>query len=236
MLRLIFSLAVLTVSGIPALEAQRIPSPFRYIETTQSLGAFVGYLVTDAGGINLLQAPDAEIGPRSAPILGLRYNIRFSGPLSGEAAIGFSPGQRTVYETEATPGDTIQRPLPTGETDVRLLLAEGGIRFHITGPRAWNNLAPYLLATGGLVADIAQRGSADQLVPTPERYRLGPGLAVGAGLGTDYFVNPRTSIRAELRDQIWNIRAPEGLPLEANTDRSRWKNNLGFSLGVAYHF
>ncbi len=236
MLRLFSSLILVAVLGTPALHAQRIPSPFRYIETTQSLGAFAGYIVTDAGQIDLLEAPGAELGPRSAPILGLRYNLRFTGPVSGEAAVGFSPGQRRLYETDALPGDTIQRPLPTGENGVLLLLVEGGVRFHLTGPRAWNNLAPYLVATGGLVADVAGRGADEDFVPATERYRLGPDFAAGAGLGTDYFVSPRTSLRVEIRDQIWRVSAPRGFPVAANNDRSRWKNNLGFSLGVAYHF
>ncbi|MBA2572627.1 MAG: hypothetical protein H0V06_06255 [Gemmatimonadetes bacterium] len=236
MLRLFSSLVLVAVLGTPALRAQQIQSPFRFIETKQSLGAFAGYILTDAGQIDLLEAPGAELGPRSAPILGLRYNLRFTGPVSGEAAVGFSPGRRSIYETDALPGDTIQRPLPTGETGVLLLLAEGGVRFHLTGPRSWNNLAPYLLATGGLVADVARRGADEDFVPTTERYRQGPGFAVGAGLGTDYFVNPRTSLRVEIRDQIWRVAAPQGFQVEANNDRTRWKNNLGFSLGVAYHF
>lgn len=236
MLRLFSSLVLATVFGTAALHAQQIPSPFRYIETKHSLGAFAGYLVTDAGQIDLLQSPGAELGPRSAPILGLRYNLRFTGPVSGEAALGFSPSQRAVYETDALAGDTIQRPLPTGEAGVLLLLAEGGVRFHLTGARTWNNLAPYVLATGGLVADVARRGSDEDFVPTTERYRLGPGFAVGASLGTDYFVSPRTSLRVELRDQIWRVAAPQGFQVESNDDRTRWKNNLGFSLGVAYHF
>lgn len=223
--------------GAGSAAAQQIPSPFRYIEPKQSLGAFVGYLVTEGGEINLLGAPESQLGPRSAPLFGVRYTSRFGGPLSGEIALGLSPGNRTLYETDALlPSDTTQFPVPAGSASTRVLLAEAGIRFHLTGPRTWNNLAPFLLATGGLIGDVAGRSDRDEQIPRPERFRLGPGFALGAGAGLDYFVTSRVSLRAEVRDQIWRVKAPDGLPVPAGEDDTRWTNNLGLSVGTAFHF
>ena len=237
MLRRFFGQFLLLALAAPSLWAQQISSPFRYIETKQSLGAFAGYLVTEGGEVNLLGAPESQLGPRSAPIVGLRYTSRFSGPLSGEIALGFSPGSRSLYETDALlPTDTTQYPVESGSVNTRVLLAEGGLRFHLTGPRTWNNLAPYLVATGGLIADIAGRGEREEALPDPERFRLGPGFALGAGLGLDYFLSPRVSVRTELRDQVWRVKAPDGLPVATGEDQTRWTNNLGLSLGAAFHF
>lgn len=214
------------VLGPDILPAQQIPSPYRFIEETQSAGAFGGYLWTTN------EAPD--LGPRSAPMVGLRYSIRLSGPVAGELSLGFAPSERTVFTNVAASGDTTAVVLQeAGVTDMSILLAEAGLRFSLTGARTWNGLAPYVIGAGGIVADLAGRESVE--LDDDERFDFGPGLAVALGAGTEWFVGQRFSLRAEVRDQIWRLSIPSGLRA-ATDEETRWTNNFGFTVGAALHF
>lgn len=208
------------------LRAQEIRSPIRFIEQTQSLGVHAGYLFTEPG--------NPAVGPRNAPIFGVRYNLRFTGPLSGEAAISFAPTERAIIaEDTQLPGID---PQPTGDVaTMNLILAEAGLRFHLTGPRTWRNFAPYVLATGGVAADLSGRGEFDEALPEAQQFRFGPAFAVGVGLGTDWFLTERLSLRLEARDHIFRLQVPAGLRGTTRAE-TQWTNNIGISLGTALHF
>lgn len=215
-----------TVLGFRAGEAQQIRSPYRFIDETQTLGVYAGYLLADAG--------TPAVGPRNAPLFGARYNLRFTGPLSGEAALSFVPSEREVV-TADTLGGEIQ-PVPTGQLQpMNLLLVEAGLRFHLTGARAWRGLAPFLVASGGIATDLSGRGEADEELPEQLRFRFGPSFAVGLGAGTDLFLGERSSLRLEARDHILRLPIPAGFRATGGEER-QWINNFAFTLGVALHF
>ncbi len=213
------------------LEGQQIPSPYRHFEETHSLGVFGGYLWT--------QGVQPDLGPQSAPVLGIRYTIQFGGPVAGEAVVGFMPSERRVFAARGVdPQDPTQViPLELGTATMPLLYAEGGVRLNITGPRTWHGLMPYLAATGGLVANLRPGVplEEEEEIPETERFRFGPGFAVGVGAGTEWFLNERFSLRVEARDQIWRIVIPAALT-ETEQQQTRWTNNFGFSIGAAIHF
>jgi hypothetical protein len=217
-------------AAAPSLQAQQITSPYRYIEEDHSVGAFAGYLWTSRGQEGL------EIGPHSAPLVGIRYNLRFGGPATGEASISFAPSRRDIFRRDLTDEGFVVVPTERS-VPVSLLILDAGARLDLTGPRTWNRLAPYLLLTGGLATDLS-RGTEteDELeLPDDQRFRFGPGLAVGAALGTSWFLSDRVSVRIEARNQIWRLTTPRGIAplLEAET---RWANNPVLSLGGALHF
>ncbi len=225
---LILVLLLAALGGAERLAAQeRVPSPFRYVEETHSAGAYAGYLWTEAG--------DLDLGPQAAPQFGVRYSLQLGGPVAGVAAVGLILSERTVFALRADPDNPQQTiPLPVGTTSMPLLLVEGGVRLNLTGPRTWHGLMPYLGATGGLVTDLARNEPEDLEIPEDERFRFGPGFAVGLGAGTDWFLTPRLSLRAEIRDQIWRIALPE--TFTGPQRETRWTNNLGLSIGAAVHF
>lgn len=214
--------------------AQSVPSPFRYVETRHTVGFFGGYLLTDPG--IAIRETEVEMGPQSAPLVGVRYGLRFGGPLSGEASLAFSPTERTVFVPSQSPNPAEQVPQPAGTRDMALLLADAGVVFHLTGDRTWRGLAPFLVGSGGLALDLRGAGEEEESIPETARFDFGPSFAVGAGIGTDWFPTRRLSVRAEVRDRLWQIEAPQGLrPADLRTV-SEWTNNVTFSLGAALHF
>lgn len=225
-MRQVWSIALLLASSILAesLQAQAIPSPFEYIEKKNSAGLFGGYIATDEGKQNA--------GPQSLSLVGLRYGFQLTGPLSADASVAFARGTRTVYA----------RPVPTettletvGEADMSVLVADAGFRFHITGPRTWNRLAPFIVATVGVVADISGTAAAESELNENQLFEFGPGFAASAGFGTDFFLTERLSLRAEARDHLWRYTFPAGLSA-SGAEEKQWVQNFGFSIGVAFHF
>jgi hypothetical protein len=207
-------------------EAQTIPSPFRYVETTQAAGLWAGYLRFSQG--------DLGIRPESAPFFGTQYAIRLTGPLSGTGGLAAIPTRRTVFERVVVSGDEIELE-PVGEADMLLLLLEGGLRFVVTGARTWNGLAPYVGATGGVMGNVLGRPSVEDDIPSAQRVSFGPSFAFGVNAGTDWFLTERLSLRTEARHYLWRFTTPEGF----TTNQSRtaeWTQNTGITFGAALHF
>lgn len=215
---------LLCLVGTP-LDAQTIPSHYDFIETKHSIGLFGGYLVGDGG--------DLDVGPKSGPIAGARYNIHFTGPLSGEIGLGFASTQRTIRIRSALGGGS---PLiEIGDTDALLLLGEAGLKFHLTGARTWRGLAPFGLVTIGFMTDLQGTDPREAQISEEQRFQLGPSFALSVGAGSDFFLTEQFSIRIDARDYLWRLVYPAELT-EAGRRGTDWTNNLSFSLGGAIHF
>lgn len=215
---------LLCLVGTP-LEAQSISSHYDFIETKHSIGLFGGYLVADGG--------DLELGPKSGPIAGARYNIHFTGPLSGEVGLGFSPTERTLRIRSALGGESSL--IEIGDTDALILLGEAGLKFHLTGARTWRGLAPFGLVTVGFMTDLQGADPREAQIPEEQRFQLGPSFAVSVGAGSDVFLTEQFSLRVDVRDYLWRLVYPAELT-EAGRRDTDWANNLSFTLGGAIHF
>jgi opacity protein-like surface antigen len=229
------ALAVLALAAGPA-AAQGIQSHIRYIEQGQRLGPFAGWMFTDPK-LELNDSTTAELGPQSAPIFGLNYEVRASGPLSVFASLGYIASTRKVFLAEAVNDSAAIRPIDTNrEANVGILLGEAGLLFHLTGPRTYRGLAPYVGARVGYARQIAGKDSADASVPEQERYRFGPAFAVGATLGTQLFVSRRLSVGLELNGRLWRESAPAGFRAAGQSKLTEWNNASSAQIGAALHF
>ena len=222
--RTLAALALLTAT--PALlRAQSVPSPYEYVETTHAVGAFGGYMLTDRG--------ERDLGLESAPIFGPRYTIRLTGPLLGEVALGFAPTNRTIFiRTSNEPNPPLRA---IGETGSLLMTADAGLKFSVTGPRTWNNLAPFVIVTGGIATDLSSPDPLEEAITDDQVFKFGTSFAASAGVGTDFFVTERLSIRLDARDHLWRITAPIGLT-GGEERESDWTHNFSVTLGTAIHF
>lgn len=230
--------AVALTVGARAAAAQTIPSPYEHVETTHRVGVIAGYLFTDPD-VSLTDTTSAALGHQSAPMVGVRYSLRASGPLSVAASVAVSPGERKLFAPQVNLDSTVVSARDLGVTvPSTVVMADLGLRFDLTGARTWRGLAPYVAGNGGIVADI--RGTFNEEtegeLPASALFRFGPSFAVGAALGTDWFLNDRASLRVETQGRLWRLDAPAGLLRDRTEERSEWNPVVGLTVGGAIHF
>jgi hypothetical protein len=224
--------------GARAAAAQTITSPYEYIEPSSRVGVTVGYLFTESD-VRLTDSTSAALGPKSAPVFGVNYALRVSGPVSLEAGVSVSPTERQLYGPVFNADSTV---ITAEDLEVSvpatIVMGDVGLRFHLTGPRTWNGLAPFVAANAGITADV--RGTFQEEreagLAATELFRFGPGFALGAALGTDWFPTQRTSLRVEANGRLWRMRTPSGLLSNRDVDQREWNPVVGVSVGGAFHF
>lgn len=222
---------LVVVAGLVAVaraaSAQTVPSPFRYIDERQAASVFGGYIITDAGNL--------ELGPESGPVGGLRYGFRLGGPFVAEASATLIPTTRMVWDTVA-----VGEPLvDIGTADLSLLVMDVSLRFDVTGPRTYHGFLPFLVAGGGAAFTVAdeETAGAEDIAPSA-RFDFGTRFAGHVGAGLEWFATRRVSLRAEARDVFWKLKTPQAF-LRQNLEgvpEDEWVQNFLFSLGLSVRF
>jgi opacity protein-like surface antigen len=209
--------------------AQRIDSPYRFVDHSQYFGIYGGLLAAEEGVFAL--------GPHPGTMVGARWAIRVSGPISLGVDLSYTPTQRTVRDTVFVAADSMYRAV--GDTDMRLLAVMGDVRFNITGARTWHGLQPFVGVGVGAVTDLAGRPAIEEDLETTARYDFGTSFAGHVGAGVDWFAADRISLRLDGRNMLWRLGVPEAFLLTERgqaLSRSTWENNFLVSAGVSYHF
>ena len=214
-------------------QGQQISSPYDFVETSQGIRAFASYVLTDRGVI--------DTGPGSAMAFGAGYGIRVSGPFQVDAQVSWLPTSRRVYRTTSVSdsADPMAGLEQIGEADLSLLLLDASIRFDITGPRTWYGIQPYaLLGAGGAFRASSDNAVEEELPAGNElRVRFRNGFTGHVGLGAEWHVAERFSLRAEARDVLWKLHVPAGF---IEGDRliasEEWVQTAHLSLGLAWRF
>lgn len=230
------ALLALAAAWAAPLRAQTIPSPYRFIEKGQAVEPFVGYLFTDPT-VALNADSIGEFGPQSAPLVGVRYRGRLTGPLTGEVVVGISPTERKVLDPVFNDDSTVVRARETGETaSMPIAVIEAGLRLQLTGARTWNGLAPYVGASGGIVTWLKGHTPQEAEQLEGEQFDFGPGFALGLKAGADFFVSRRVAVNVEASDRLWKLSTPLAYRVGDDPVESEWTHNLGVTLGAAVHF
>jgi hypothetical protein len=218
---LLLLLMVGTVAG------QRIDSPYRFVNTTQAVGGFGGYISAGQGAIGL--------GPESGAVFGGRYGLRISGPFVLEAEVGYFPSTRAVFDT--VPADTTLRAI--GKADLTLVLARAALRFNLTGPRTYRSLQPFVVFGAGLAIDVAGDAADEEDLPEDVRFDFGTSFAGDIGAGIDWYLSRSVSMRLDGRNLLWRLRTPQAFLLGERglqlPDRE-WSQNFFLSAGLSIHF
>src|SRR3954467_7182454 len=92
-----------------------VPSPYRFWETRQEAGPFAGWISPGTGQFSY--------GPKPGPLLGVRYELSFPGPLSVEAVASYIPTTRDVMDPRRAAATR-----KIGESDVKLLDADARLK------------------------------------------------------------------------------------------------------------
>jgi len=208
------------------LEAQQIPSPFRFVEESQEAGPFVGHLDADAGRFDL--------GPEPGIAFGARYGLEISGPFGLEGGAIYFPTTRDVVNLRLGEGSRT-----VDQVDMALLLVDARLRFSLTGRRTWHGLAPYVVAGGGLGFDLAGDQEGDGKLQEVDRFDFGTSFLGILGGGLRAALGSRWVARGDLQLTLWQLDTPEGF-LDENlgfeVPTNEWVSNGLFTLGLSYRF
>lgn len=214
---------------VQPVRGQQIDSPYRFLDHGQFAGVWAGYVSASDGRI--------DIGPEPAPIVGLAWALRVSGPFSINAEVGYMPSTRIVRDTVFEAADSLFREV--GEADVKLLTVMGNIRFNLTGARTWNGLQPFAIIGGGVAVDLAGATDVERELTANQRFDFGTSFAGQLGAGADWFPSQRVSIRVDARNMFWKLPIPEAFLFTAEGEgfpRSEWEQNFALAAGLSIHF
>jgi hypothetical protein len=239
-LGLALALLLAMLGGPSGALAQRISSPYRFIEGKQDLGLSVSHIFSDPGS--------ARLGPKGGLAYGIEYTRRVSRPLSLTPLLVYFPSERDVIDPSVEEGEGENGSLVVGTTDIDLLLLAGRLNFNLTGARTWHRLSPYLFGGLGLVFDIsssrsclAQQNHPECQIEPRERLDFGTSFLMQFGLGTVWLPRQHLGLRLEFLNSIWRLKTPVGFydpgvtidPVPPPTD---WTNNWQVAITLAYWF
>ena len=209
--------------------AQRVTSPYRFLEHVQAGGVYGGYISTSEGVLGM--------GPKSAPTFGVHWGYAISGPVRLTAEAGLTPTTRTVRDTMFVAADSAFRV--RGEADMMLLSILANVRLDLTGQRTWHNLQPFVQTGAGAVLDLSGSADIEEEIPATQRFDFGTSFAGQIGGGVEWYPNTRFSARADARSVLWKLSVPEGFqltPVGSEFAGSQWEMNVLFALGFSIHF
>lgn len=192
--------AVLTAAVLltpAASRAQSIPSPYSYLEERQELGLFYGYMDVATGRF--------EYGPQGGHVLGTRYGIELSGPLSFEGVVQLIDGERNVIDPGRAEGDRIIGQAPSTITTI-----EARLKFTATGRRSWHRIAPFVDFGGGIAIDASSDSDLDDVLLPVDRFDFGTSFFGTMSGGVRWFATERFTLRGDWVFSLWKIDTPPG--------------------------
>jgi hypothetical protein len=217
------------MTAVPPAHAQSIDSPYRFLDNSQFVSAWGGYVAPSDGRIGN--------GPEAGPIIGASWALRVSGPFAINVEAGYMPSTRTVRDTVFDDATSTFEPL--GEADIGLLTVLGNLRLNLPGARTWNSLQPFAIIGAGVAIDLAGGSDIEAERPANTRFDFGTSFAGQLGVGVDWFPSQRVSLRIDARDMFWKLPVPEAFLLtEAGRGfpRSEWEQNFALAAGLSIHF
>lgn len=210
-----------------AAQAQHIPSGYSFIETRHEAGVFGGWIDPDTGPFGF--------GPGAGPLVGLRYAIELSGPLSLEGVASTILGERDVVDPRRSAGNRV-----IGQEDAFLTSIDARLKFAFNGRRTWYGFGPYIMAGGGAVFDVAGSGPLDAELEDTDRYSFSTSFLGVLGGGVRFFPAERLMLRFDAENRFWKIRTPAGFSDEdlnlGPVSRDQWVRGLGLTVGAAIRF
>lgn len=228
-MKLSLTFLILITAFAASAHAQRIDSPYQFLDHSQFGGVWGGYVSTSEGRL--------DSGPQPAPIFGVNWALRVSGPFALYVDVGFMPTTRTVRDTTFAAADSLFTSI--GEADISLLTAMASLRFNLPGARTWHRLQPFVIAGAGMAVDVASGSAIEADMQPNERFDFGTSFAEQLGIGTDWFPSSRVSLRVEARDMFWKLPVPEVYRLTeigARFPGSDWEQNFALAAGLSIHF
>ena len=226
MKRSLLAFALLCVAGSAA-GAQVIgtlpdKSPFLDLNDGPRLGLMGGWLATghDAVGVNA----------KSAPSVGVRYDLPIGGPMYLTGMVFSSTTTRNILD--------YTKPAATrnvGTQSFALVDANIDLALSVTGKRTWHRLQPLVNIGVGVVSGLGDKGDISG-------YNFGTAFQFSYGVGVRLITSSRSELRFDLNQYWWELKYPalyrstQGDPIAIKPTGSlnSWTANTGLTLGWSY--
>lgn len=226
-----FARIVLPVLGLLAVgqtaSAQRVSSPYRFLNTSQEAGVFVSHVDPALGQVGL--------GSESGLAYGLRYSIQVSGPFMLEGEATWFPTAHAVLDTAVV--DSAYRVI--GSADHTIASVTAALRMNLTGQRTWHRVQPFVHLGVGFALGADRDQDAVNLAPETARYEFGTTFAGLFGGGLMWVPTERLALRLDARNTLWKIKTPAGLQTSKTgtlLPKDEWVQNIGLTAGVSFLF
>jgi hypothetical protein len=215
----------LLISSVAQAQVGHEPSksPFKDIEQRHEITVFGGYYSA--------KRDPGKVAPQSAPLGGILYEWRASGPVH----IGTSMMAVASQRTELDPA----KPAATREISTStepLYAADAFLALALTGERSWHGLMPMTGLGVGLITNFKGADVGG--------FRFGTRFAFPWGAGVRWIPGGGSfQLRADVKDWMYTIKYPQAYYvapasgdaaiLAAGTPTSRWTNNFALTVGAS---
>jgi hypothetical protein len=198
-------------------------SPYRDFDEKGNLSWVAGYLFSPS--------IPGDVGPQSAPLIGIRYDYHVFGPAYIEGRWYHAFSERNVINPDLPPFDRIVQK----NVGVGVNLIDLGLALNLTGMRTTHSLVPVVNLNVGVASDLGAPHDAGG-------YRFGTNLALSAGLGIRYIPqHSRFKFRIDVGDYLYSTHLPNsyrdangGAPVVSTSQSlTPWRQNLVVTGGAS---
>ena len=220
--------AVMLISSGAGAQVGTVPakSPFVDIEVRHEITPFFGYFSA--------KKDPGKVAPQSAPLAGLSYEWRASGPVH----IGLNLLAINSQRTQLDPSKSLAARV-VGTKSEPLYAAEGFFSVALTGERSWHDLIPMAGLGLGIISNLKGADVGG--------FRFGTRFALPWGAGVRWIPGGGPfQLRADIKDWMYTIKYPQAYYtssttgedpiLAGGTATSRWTNNFALTVGASYTF
>jgi hypothetical protein len=222
----LFGLVALLAALPAAAQVGHAPeaSPYTDLEYGQELTALFGYMKA--------RHDPAGVAPKSAPMVGLRYEISLVGPLALSTDLTTAFTSRDVVDPEKP---VATRNLGTQSTPV--YAADVALAMDLTGRKSWHHLVPQVRAGLGVMHSDAKDATSGFAFGTPFAFTFGGGLKlISAG---------HLQLRGDITDRVFKLSYPDAYyrltsdntsVVSTSTPRSFYTHHAALTIGISYLF
>ncbi len=185
---------LLAASSTLAAQAQTIgslpdKSPLLDLNDGMRFGLVGGFLLTGHDAVG--------VGPKSTPIVGVRYDLPVGGPMYLSAVVFGGSTTRTIldYTRSASTRDI-------GTQATGIVVANISAALSLTGPRSWHGLQPLVNVGLGIASAPGDK-------PDVSGYSMGTAFSFSYGLGLRWATGHFSELRLDLNQYWWDLKYPD---------------------------
>lgn len=202
-------------------------SPYADLEYKHELTPLFGYARA--------RHDPAGVAPKSAAMIGLRYELTLVGPLALSSDFVMTRARRDVLDPSKP---LAQRGI--GSEGATVYAADLALAMNLTGRKSWHSVVPQVRAGIGVLHSAARDDSSGFSFGTPFAFSFGGGLKVVPGGGAG-----RIQVRADITDRVFKLSYPDSYyrlasdntaVLDTKTARSFYTHHAALTVGVSYLF